>query len=931
MKLTLIKDYSNYYNRIIKREDYNTIITNNTYKVLEKINFITGDDIRTSQVINWTENWDPNYLVVSADGSNDIISRWYVIDHNKTRRNQYVITLKRDLVAENYDNIITSPAYVERGVLTNTSDPAIFNSENISTNQIKQWERPIMETDINNNISPYNWIVGYCQPQKPAQEGEPVPNWPAESVDMEGDVETYASWNDFPYASLFNTSNPSKNKETKANAVAFLGFADFRPIILDRFGRGKYKICAYFITVPNLGPNYYRNHSYTASGTRVGNDFYYYNSDAAVNDDLIGEYIYFDDVSGNGSSAIDILKSHGNSISSTLLNLINTNISNIYTGPNSDNFDSLVNSLNNKTVKIHNTIYKISISKNEKTERETVIVNGERITITDTSIIDGFANALNNNSSSAFYNKLQHSGKSMKLYVCSDTYTASMTVVPTPQLEIQLKGVGASASHFGDIPELNDAPYALFAIPYFNEWYTEGDLGNTYEIEAKEASDTEASDTKVNNQIALRSPQHPDIPDIPDTLLSKYKVNNKIAFASAQYISHQLQSGKFLIDLQLLPYCPLEFNIINHTYADKALQIITKASDIKNIINTSTNDVICSIFFSHSSDRERNGVCFNGTSALNVNYNNIIDLKVANQCDIYRLCSPSKSKYYDFNAAKNYGLNGFNICTTYKPFSPFIYVRPNKNMNSLYGQNFNDYVGLIATGDYVLPTETDAWTQYQIQNKNYQQIFDRQIQHQTFLNNWAVKEQEYANKANIRNATVGGALSGGLTGAMVGAKAGGLAGPYGAIGGAIIGGIGGAVGLGGNSYDLVSEGAALDMDRLISTNAENISYAKDTFNYNLQNIQALPDALVSTSSFDYINKVYPFIEYYTCTDIEKEQVRNLLTLQGMSVNKVTTIDTLNIGNSNSFTKATLYKFIGDTSNPVIVNEINAELLKGVYL
>ena len=148
MKLTLIKDYSNYYNRIIKREDYNTIITNNTYKVLEKINFITGDDIRTSQVINWTEDWDPNYLVVSADGSNDIISRWYVIDHNKTRRNQYVITLKRDLVAENYDKIITSPAYVERGVLTNTSDPAVFNSENVSTNQIKQWERPIMETHL---------------------------------------------------------------------------------------------------------------------------------------------------------------------------------------------------------------------------------------------------------------------------------------------------------------------------------------------------------------------------------------------------------------------------------------------------------------------------------------------------------------------------------------------------------------------------------------------------------------------------------------------------------------------------------------------------------------------------------------------------------------------------------------------------------------
>ena len=896
MKLTLVKDYANYFNRNIKRNTYSEITSGYTYKVIEKINFITGDDIRTSQVLNWSEDWDPNYLIVSEDGSTVIKSRWFIIDHNRTRKGQYIITLKRDLICENYDSIITSPAYIERGILNNTSDPAIFNSENVSTNQIKKWERPIMETDSNGNILPFNWIVGYCNPQSSSSA------WPAEEIALEGDVPTYASWNDFPYASLFNTADPTQNKETKGNLNAFisLSFTIDDPVGL-----------RILFSVPNMNGYYQRTTTYntpsnfTAITAYDGStDYRRVILDAALSNTYYPEFLGVNWRNLDFTNVSSVLRSEGNSMQTVLKNAINSSISNIST---ISNFDSLVNSLNNTTVKINDVIYKISINKISSILDP---FSGDRVEIPSEWRGD-FTSALNSNSSTDFYQMMvlnNTSSMSAHMYVCYDTYAASMTVVPMPQMRIQLKGVGAGSSSFGDISELNDAPYAMFAIPYFNEWYTTGDLGHNYDV---------------------------NIVDDQNNQLAGYTPNNKVSFAVAQYIVHQLQpqvnGSGYLIDLQLLPYCPFDFTISENQYGNRYLNIISDPIDVKNVVNASTNAVVCSILFAHESDRERNGYCFDGTNKLNITYSNISDLKVANQCDIYRLNSPSKSKYYDFNAAKNYGLNSFNIGTTYKPYSPFIYIRPNKNANSLYGQNFNDYIGLIATGDYALPIESDAWKQYQIQNKNYQQIFDRQIQHQTFLNNWAVKEQEYANKANIRNATIGGALSGGLTGAMTGAKVGGLAGPYGAIGGALIGGLGGAFGLGGSSYDLVSEGAQLDMDRLISTNAENIAYAKDTFNYNLQNIQALPDTLVSTSSFDYINKVYPFIEYYTCTDIEKEQVRNLLTLQGMSVNKVATIDTLTIGSGTSYTKASLYRFIGDTSNPVIVDEINAELIKGVYL
>lgn len=950
MKLTLIKDYSNYYNRIIKREDYNTIITNNTYKVLEKINFITGDDIRTSQVINWTENWDPNYLVVSADGSNDIISRWYVIDHNKTRRNQYVITLKRDLVAENYDSIITSPAYIERGVLTNTSDPSIFNSENISTNQIKQWERPIMEIDpITNEVIPYNWIVGYCQKQP-----NDTADWNEESVQIAVNQAGYSDWDDVPYHELINTSNVQSNKETFLNPMVFASI----PYLLN-WSDGNLNRYFYITVSSYNNPNltWHNTQRYprltwedTNGNDRTSSIASYWIANYTSGNKWINSISYRNNatqdfikptdytLSRNQMSQISYSNWYRNNTPKFSTSTVTSNISNylfnhsssmsaidsaakhnknVYYGTYTSNGYSYINeirNLNGTTIKVGNDYYKWNVTIEDD------VVSFADTEVTDNGLITSIV-------TSDGVTGVDTVGK-IAPFLYGAKATVSLTPTSAPSLMIKLEDTSGNGTSFKDIVYLTDAPYAMFAIPVFNEWYNENTLGKTYTISAGTMEDDTWTEI---------------------THTHGYSVSG---FPSSQYIANNLQSGSYLIDLQLLPYCPFNYTVYkNGSNIDiripsgrTKLKLIKKLNLIKAPLVKGPelppdvpptpildDDIFNIVMFGTLSDWNHIGVIYDGSSQTTVEYNTLEDLKVANQSDIYRLNSPSKSKYYDFNAAKNYGLSTFSLNGTYKPFSPFIYVRPTKNSGSLYGGNYDDYIGLIATGDYVIPTTTDAWKQYQINNKNYQQIFDRQIQHQTFSNNWAVKEQEYANKANIRNATVGGAMSGGLSGAMVGAKAGSIAGPYGAIAGGVLGGAAGAFGLGSSTYDLVAEGAALDMDRLISTNTENISYARDMFNYNLQNIQALPDALVATSSFDCINKVYPFVEYFSCSSYEKEQIRSLLTLQGMSVNKVTTIDTLSIGNSTSFTKATLYKFIGDTSNPVIVNEINAELLKGVYL
>lgn len=84
----------------------------------------------------------------------------------------------------------------------------------------------------------------------------------------------------------------------------------------------------------------------------------------------------------------------------------------------------------------------------------------------------------------------------------------------------------------------------------------------------------------------------------------------------------------------------------------------------------------------------------------------IMDYKVENQCDVYRLCSPNYASVFEFNAARNGGIEGYNVRYTYKPYQPFINVAP--KFGRLYGKDFKDNRGLILSGDFSLPIVKDS-------------------------------------------------------------------------------------------------------------------------------------------------------------------------------------------------------------------------------
>lgn len=76
-----------------------------------------------------------NYLVVANDNST-IHSRWYVMESGYTMKGQYQITLRRDLIADHLDKVISTKCMINRGWLL-TGDKRLYKPEGFSFNQVK--------------------------------------------------------------------------------------------------------------------------------------------------------------------------------------------------------------------------------------------------------------------------------------------------------------------------------------------------------------------------------------------------------------------------------------------------------------------------------------------------------------------------------------------------------------------------------------------------------------------------------------------------------------------------------------------------------------------------------------------------------------------------------------------------------------------------
>ena len=283
--------------------------------------------------------------------------------------------------------------------------------------------------------------------------------------------------------------------------------------------------------------------------------------------------------------------------------------------------------------------------------------------------------------------------------------------------------------------------------------------------------------------------------------------------------------------------------------------------------------------------------------------------KLANECDVLRLVSQNYSAIFEFSAAKSGGVDGFLADCTYKPWAPYIHILP--KLKGLYGDNFvsiDDARGLICGGDMSLPQLSNAWANYQLQNKTYQEMFDRQIKNMDVQND--------VNRQGALAQAIVAPINGAAYGAAIGAKLGGGSGIGTAVG-ATLGTIGGGV------------TAGIDYANTIRMMEENRQYAIDMYGYNLQNIQAVPTSLTKTSALTYNTRVWPFIEYYTCTIKERDALSDKIKYNGMTIMKIGTLNEYSLGEGN-FYKGKLIRLNLKTDSHMAY-EIYNELNKGVYL
>ena len=765
--------FNNYFNRIVKTGDLDTyapFIVNR----IDNVNFNPADGVTTTQIINSSEENIGDYLVLLDDTT--IVSRWFIIDSTRLRNDQYELQLRRDLFVDAYNDVIQAPVFIEKATL-DPDNPLIFNSENMSYNQIKQSETLLKDG------TECAWIVGYMA----RNDGD------GNITHISGNVTTMNN----QYISL-----TTMTKTQFINDIIGQTLSDSRIELTCSFNQENYpydiKTILYYENIGQgfVAPEKNRHNVWACSKLP---DLTSYNP------------IDYARLRSNISSAMNLKTNVTNSL--------------FYNGKNVKLSDG----------KVYNVEIKLG-NDSEYIEKD--------IPSTMPNVFED----LNSN----FKSWLDSTGSSTNT-VYGNPYGKIKYKVKS--VSVVLNEVMQDGTYKFEIPisrnKVKDAPYDMFAIPYSpdknNEpyvWISANDMG--------------AEGARLNSEISL---------------------------LVAQNISEKW--GATLYDLQLLPYCPLPELLSDPGTSDMSIVNLRNGADF-TLIKDSNNKIMSMIVFPNNSS-------FSTKIELQ-NPIKISDVKVESECDMYRLCSPNYQGVFEFNAAKNNGISYFDVDCTYLPYNPYIHVAP--NFGGLYGKDFDDTRGLVCSGDFSLARISDAWTNYQLQNKNYMASFNRQIQN-----------MEVQNKYNRINDILGAGV-GTLAGTAVGAKMGGVA-------GGVIGGV-------------TAAGAGI-ADVIISEKlrAENMDYTKDMFGYQLGNIKAVPDSLSKTTAYTKNNKYFPFLEYYTCTEEEKNALKNKLKYNGMTVMAIGTISEY-LKPEKSYIKGRLIRLVGDYDNHY-VNELSQELYKGVYI
>ena len=376
----------------------------------------------------------------------------------------------------------------------------------------------------------------------------------------------------------------------------------------------------------------------------------------------------------------------------------------------------------------------------------------------------------------------------------------------------------------------------------------------------------------------------------------------KNALACAMAISRAYSSAGWLADVQLLPYCPCKEVLKPDGSID-----LTKARSYAPIKidgqqnSTFAGMVSCSSSTFASTLYASTGQVFKHT---------VTNVKMDNLTVKCRLVSPNGNGVFEFNPAKMVYANdaqiGFEAYCTYMPHQPYIRVAP--HYARLYGEEYGDYRGLICGGDFSLPQISDSWEAYQVQNKNYQAMFNRQIE--------SLELQQKLGFASDIAGAVTGTVSGVAGGALSGSMIGGL---KGSIAGGIVGGV---ASVGGGVADVITN-QVLRKDQREAMEQQH--------NWQLQNIQALPYSIAKATNFNIDNTYVPYLEIYNCDDYETQNLGTYLELYSYNISRYGKFSDYVKPTGRTFIRGSFVRLNGITDDSHYLAAITDEVKQGFYI
>lgn len=980
----LIGTYNNYFNRIVKKEEtdfrYFTVMGNTLS--IKNINFNPNDGIYTKVILgkgdyllpeSITRPIQPDYAILYktelenppyADAQ--IVSRWFVIEAVRTRKGQYELTLKRDVIADNYGDVVSAPIYLEKGYINDVTNPLLYNKESLEVNQIKQYEVPIQDE------TKTGWVVGYIPNTWAGTTVEPKVIIPA-NADIT--VAGIANWEYYYCCDLNPSWKPIwDNTASRENII---------------------KIKSSYLTSKG------KQHWYCQSAWWRE----YHNTSAAENVHMSGgpntesttapaswtnwSNLRWTDSNqhfGMGQSQANYMVAPLK-LQPTFENYMNAFIRKKLDCAAGDK--NAVMGLEGKTIydSVSGLYYRIKIAWQSPYQRggQDTYFTADNDT-TDNNLV----NYVNSNIRKTGFTEGSLSG-SVGLGDVGFYTNDSLVYIVLEQNAVDVEcTIDTVRAH------LEDAPYDMFCIPYSDTLkiydgettFTcnkavalsmataigeEGGAGSVFDVQllpycpvrevilrSTNPSKTidistvsfdlitqKTTGTKLNAVIwAPRSTFTFDVNELDNITYCKFRkpetaitgsslptqkylfikdtLSDSILLADS-YINYPLKSRLKVYKVDKATGTVIETvdspntielcveNGARHLKLYKVLPAVTIYDDTVTNYNAESWQFL--IYLQIVPGTSQNIDIFADAIAYPTQIYYDVDLttpeaaKLTNECNMYRLSAGNQGSIFEFSPAKSFGFSGYKVDCTYKPYQPWIHVIP--KLGGLYGENFvtiDDNRGLILGGDYSLTQLTNTWATYKLQNCTYQDMFNREIAHLDVEHSIQEQEQWFQSMSGI--------LTGGTSGGVAGGMAGG---GWGAVAGAAVGTLTGGI------------GAGLDIENMYKKQYEEKDYKTDMYNYNLKNIQAIPSALAKTSSFVYNTRIWPFLEVYTCTDVEREAVANKIKYDGMTMMVIGKIEDYLESGVQHFWRGNLIRLPALEDDSHVANEIYSELKKGVYL